>query len=141
VVEAAKKGGALITADLAFGYNKEVFAVPGNLHSPYSEGCNLLIKQMKASIYTGAKDLAATLSWTKPGEKKIKKPVLDLSNKEEEERKILLFLQEKEEVGIDDIAFATQLEMGRVSSTLLSLEFEGLIKSLPGKKFRLLVSF
>lgn len=141
VVEAAKKGGALITADLAFGYNKEVFAVPGNLHSPYSEGCNLLIKQMKASIYTGAKDLAATLSWTKPGEQKIKKPVLDLSNKEEEERKILLFLQEKEEVGIDDIAFATQLEMGRVSSTLLSLEFEGLIKSLPGKKFRLLVSF
>lgn len=138
VVEAAKKGGALITADLAFGYNKEVFAVPGNLHSPFSEGCNLLIKQMKASIFTRGQDLADALNWTKPGEQKIKNVPLDFSRKEIEEQKILLFLQEKGEVGIDDIALATQLEMGTVSSKLLSLEFEGLIKPLPGKKFRLL---
>jgi DNA processing protein len=139
VVEAAKKGGALITADLAFGYNKEVFAVPGNLQSPFSEGCNLLIKQMKASIYTRASDVADALNWTKPGEQKIKKAVLDFSSKEDVERKILHFLQEQGEAGIDHIALATQLEMSTVSSKLLSLEFEGLVKPLPGKKFKLMI--
>jgi len=110
----------------------------GNLQSPFSEGCNLLIKQMKASIYTRASDVADALNWTKPGEQKIKKVALDFSSKEDVERKILQFLQEQGDAGIDYIALATQLEMSTVSSKLLSLEFEGLVKPLPGKKFKLL---
>ena len=139
VVEAAEKGGALITAEIAYSYDKEVFAVPGNLQSTFSEGCNQLIKKMKASIYTGPSDIAEALFWTKPGEEKIKKPNLDLSGRDEEEKSILIHLQEKGESEIDLISYATDIPLGILSSKLLSLEFEGIVKSLPGKKFKLIV--
>lgn len=139
VVEAAEKGGALITAEIAYSYDKDVFAVPGNLQSTYSEGCNQLIKKMKASIYTGPGDIAEALFWSKPGEEKIKKPTLDLSGRDEEEKAILSHLLTKGESEIDLISYATEIPLGILSSKLLSLEFEGVVKSLPGKKFKLLV--
>ncbi|GMQ28453.1 DNA-processing protein DprA [Algoriphagus confluentis] len=139
VVEAAEKGGALITAEIAYSYDKEVFAVPGNLQSTFSEGCNHLIKKMKASIYTGPGDIAEALFWSKPGEEQVKKPTLDLSERDEEEKKILTLLQEKGESEIDLISFTTEIPLGILSSKLLSLEFEGIVKSLPGKKFKLLI--
>lgn len=139
VVEAAEKGGALITAEIAYSYDKEVFAVPGNLQSTFSEGCNHLIKKMKASIYTGPGDIAEVLFWSKPGEEKVKKPVLDLSERDEEEKKILTHLQEKGESEIDLISYSTEIPLGILSSKLLSLEFEGIVKSLPGKKFKLMI--
>lgn len=139
VVEAAEKGGALITAEIAYSYDKEVFAVPGNLQSTFSEGCNHLIKKMKASIYTGPGDIAEALFWSKPGEEKVKKPNLDLSERDDEEKKILTHLQEKGESEIDMISYSTEIPLGILSSKLLSLEFEGIVKSLPGKKFKLLV--
>ncbi len=139
VVEAAEKGGALITAEIAYSYNKDVFAVPGNLQSQYSEGCNKLIKKMKANIYTGPGDIAEALFWTKPGELKIKKPELDLSSREPDEIAILSLLREKGESEIDAISLTTKIPLGLLSSKLLSLEFEGIVKSLPGKKFKILV--
>ncbi|NVK50727.1 MAG: DNA-protecting protein DprA [Cyclobacteriaceae bacterium] len=139
VVEAAAKGGALITAEIAYSYDKEIFAVPGNLQSTYSEGCNHLIKKMKASIYTGPDDVAEALFWSKPGENITPKPKLDFSNREKEERAILTHLQEKGESEIDLISYETEIPLGILSSKLLTLEFEGIVKSLPGKKFKLLV--
>ena len=139
VVEAAEKGGALITAEIAYSYDKDVFAVPGNLQSTYSEGCNQLIKKMKASIYTGPGDIAEALFWSKPGEEKIKKPTLDLAGRDEEEKVILMHLQQKGESEIDLISYATEIPLGILSSKLLTLEFEGIVKSLPGKKFKLLI--
>lgn len=139
VVEAAEKGGALITAEIAYSYNKDVFAVPGNLQSPFSEGCNQLIRKMKASIYTGPGDIAEALFWSKPGEEKIKKPILDLDGRDEEDSTILKLLLEKGESEIDQISYLTEIPLGMLSSRLLSLEFEGIVKSLPGKKFKLLV--
>ena len=139
VVEAAEKGGALITAEIAYSYDKDVFAVPGNLQSPFSEGCNQLIRKMKAGIYTGPNDIAEALFWTKPGEEKIKKPTLDLSNRDEDETLILQLLLDKGESEIDQISYQTEIPLGMLSSKLLSLEFEGIVKSLPGKKYKLLV--
>lgn len=139
VVEAAEKGGALITAEIAYSYNKDVFAVPGNLQSPFSEGCNHLIRKMKASIYTGPGDIAEALFWSKPGEEKVKKPVLDLAGRDEENTAILRLLLEKGESEIDQISYQTEIPLGMLSSRLLSLEFEGIVKSLPGKKYKLLV--
>ncbi|TDQ18767.1 DNA processing protein [Algoriphagus boseongensis] len=139
VVEAAEKGGALITAEIAYSYDKDVFAVPGNLQSTFSEGCNQLIKKMKASIYTGPGDIADALFWTRPGEKLIQKPKLDLEGRDEEEVSILKLLLEKGESEIDLISYNTEIPLGILSSKLLSLEFEGIIKSLPGKKYKLLL--
>lgn len=138
VVEAAEKGGALITAELAFGYQKEVFAVPGNLQATFSEGCNQLIRKMKAAIYTGPEDLAEALHWTKPGEEQKPKPLPDFSNREVEECKILAYLQIKGVTELDQLAHVLQIPLGRLSAKLLSLEFEGIIQSLPGKKYKLL---
>ncbi len=137
VVEAAEKGGALITAEIAYSYDKEVFAVPGNLQSSFSEGCNQLIKKMKASIYTGPNDIAEALFWTKPGEQKVSKPSLDLSSRNGEEKLILELLLDKKELEIDMISYQTGIPLGLLSSKLLELEFEGIIKSLPGKKYKI----
>ncbi|SFT44232.1 DNA processing protein [Algoriphagus locisalis] len=139
VVEAAEKGGALITAEIAYSYDKDVFAVPGNLQSQYSEGCNLLIKKMKANIYTGPNDVAEALFWSKPGEVKTVKPKLDFTNREEDDITILKLLLEKGEMEIDTLSLSTDIPLGLLSSKLLSLEFEGIVKSLPGKKYRLLI--
>jgi DNA processing protein len=128
----------LITAEIAFSYHKEVFAVPGNLQSTFSEGCNQLIKRMKASIYTGPNDLAEALHWSKPGEERRPKAPQDFSTREALEFKILTYLQNQGDTELDQLAFANQIPLGMLSSTLLSLEFEGIIKSLPGKKYKLL---
>lgn len=138
VVEAAEKGGALITAEIAYSYDKDVFAVPGNLQSPFSEGCNQLIKKMKANIYTGPGDIAEALYWVKPGEQAEKSPKVDLSKYEGEEAMILTLLKEKGESEIDFISYTTGIPLGLLSSKLLALEFEGILKSLPGKKYKLL---
>ncbi|MCH6198924.1 DNA-processing protein DprA [Aquiflexum sp. LQ15W] len=139
VVEAAQKGGALITAEIAFSYNKEVFAVPGNLLSTYSEGCNNLIRSMKATIYTGPKDLEEALSWSKENltSTNTKNKVLDLTKYNEEERSILNILMEKKELEIDQIAIFLNVSISSLAYNLLNLEFEGLIKSMPGKRYRL----
>jgi len=140
VVEAAKKGGALITAEIAYSYNKEVFAVPGNLQSIYSEGCNNLIRSMKASIFTGVKDLEEALSWSK--ENPLESRVTKIQSWESfplEEQQILGLLQQRNEMEIDQISFQLDMSISILASKLLVLEFEGIIKSLPGKKYRLLL--
>lgn len=137
IVEAAKKGGALITAEIAYSYNKEIFAVPGNLQSTYSEGCNNLIRMMKAAIYMGPKDIADTFSWTVGTEESAKTPVMiNLEDFDPMERAILTLLTEEKELDIDQLSWKCQIPIPTLASKLLNLEFQGLLKSLPGKKYK-----
>ncbi len=136
VVEAAKKGGALITAELANGYNKDVFAVPGNIYNTYSEGCNAIIKQHKANIFTSTSDLEYYLNWDQE-EKVSPKAQINFDELEKEERTIIEELKEKKSIIIDELAWNTQIPVHKLASILLNLEFRGLINSLPGKKFSL----
>lgn len=137
VVEAARKGGALITADIAYSYEKTLMAVPGALDSPYSEGCNFIIKTQKANIYTGINDLEYLLHWESNGEV-IKKPEIDLKAFSEAEQPIVkALLTNKEGVLIDELSWKTQTSINETASILLNLEFQGLVKSLPGKRFKL----
>lgn len=138
VVEAANKGGALITANIAYSYNREVFAVPGDLENRYSEGCNALIRSQKANIYTGVKDLNYLLGWEE-GETKSKKKALDLSAYGQPEQKIITLLTEFEAgLHLDELSWKTQISVSEVVSHLLTLEFDGLVKSLPGKRYTIL---
>lgn len=135
VVEAAEKGGALITAHIADSYNRVVFAVPGNVGNSHSEGTNRLIASQKALIYTGVEDLIYHLNWDVEANERPTQEVPDLP---EDERIIFELLRsEGKPLEIDLISIKTQIPINKVASLLLSLEFQNLVRSLPGKKFGL----
>ncbi len=140
VVEAAEKGGALITAEIANTYNKDVFAVPGSLGQPYSAGCNKLIRNNKAVIYTSVKDLEYHLNWsTEARETETKSnEEFEFSHLGEEQQRILAILKEKNgPMMIDELTIKSSLSPSQLASHLLTLEFNNIVKSLPGKQFAL----
>ncbi|MGQ8336419.1 DNA-processing protein DprA [Sunxiuqinia sp. A32] len=136
VVESAEKGGALVTADIADSYNRDVFAFPGRASDTYSRGCNQLIKQNKATLIENLQDLEYFMSWQPEVDKprKIQRQLfVELSHEEE-----LITDELKEgELFIDQLCQQCQLPMGKVSSILLDLEFKGMVMSLPGKMYKL----
>ncbi|WP_448520571.1 DNA-processing protein DprA [Rhodoflexus sp.] len=139
VAEAALKGGALITAEYANQYNREVFAVPGNLGQTYSEGCNRLIESHKANIFTSVEAMVAAMNWqsgqafSKDSIKNHPMPI----NLAKEEAEIYSLLKQNGEMHLDDLGWQSGLGVSQAAVALLSLEFQGLVKSLPGKKFAL----
>ena len=137
VVEAAKKGGALITANIANSYNKPVFAVPGNLTSNFSSGTNELIRQQKALIYTSVKDVLYHLNWDDTETKIPKSASIDINLSPEERAIVDVIQDESAGLPIDEIAWKTQIPVNQLASILLTLEFTGLIRMLPGKTYKL----
>ncbi|MDO7849279.1 DNA-processing protein DprA [Hymenobacter sp. M29] len=142
VVEAAIKGGALITAELALSYDRDVLAVPGNLGSAASEGCNALIKSNRAAMYTEPLDLEQLLNWDAALHQSGKfKPVPSYSADDftAEEFAIITVLAAAtgRELQMDDIAWQAQIAIYAVASLLLGLEFRGVVRAMPGKKFAL----
>lgn len=139
VVEASIKGGALITAEIANSYNRDVFAFPGKVNQPYSEGCNHLIKTTRANLITGVKDLEYLLGWEEVKRDKEKQLSL-LLNLTDEEQKIAGALQEKSTLGVDDLALLTSLPLSKLAVTILGMEMQGLVTALPGKMYKLAVN-
>ncbi len=137
VIESAKKGGSLITAELANSYNKDVFALPGRTTDNKSEGCNYLIKNNKALLITGADDLLEIMNW-KEKEKAVRKKQRELFIELTPEEKIIIaILQEKETVAIDELYLKSNLSSSAAAQALLMLEMQAVILSLPGKMYRL----
>ena len=134
VVESSEKGGSLITADIAQSYDRDVFAVPGNINQPSSLGCNKLIKDHKAAIITSADDIDYYLNWDVKSLKKAKqaKLLFDLSENEE---KIYALLRSCGKLTFDQLARESEIGPGELSGHLLNLEFNGFVKSLPGKAY------
>ncbi len=134
VVEAAEKGGALITANIADSYHRTVFAVPGDIGHTHSVGTNKLIRSQKALIYTGAEDLMYHLNWSDDSGN-LKKHV-ELPGLTDEEKNLYELLQENQTpLEIDIISMKAQIPINQVASLLLGLEFKNLVKSMPGKKY------
>jgi DNA processing protein len=136
VIESSLKGGSLITAELANGYNKDVYAIPGKTTDKNSEGCNYLIKQNKASLITHADDLLQLMNWT-PKEKKQKKQRELFIELTADEKIIVAILQQKDGVQIDEVYFKSGLSSSAVASALLMLEMQNVVLSLPGKVYKL----
>ena len=136
VVESAIKGGALITAELANSYNRDVFAVPGRETDTFSRGCNNLIKKNQAALVENGADIESAMGWfrgkDKPGT--IQKSLFISLTPEEE--KILHYLEETGESPLDEISVSLEMPVARTSATLLNLEFNGLVKTLPGNYYR-----
>lgn len=138
VIETANKGGSMITAELAYTYNRDLFAVPGKITDPKSSGCLQLIKQNKAMVYTSAEDLVHILGWVekkKPVIKKQKELFIELNP---DEKIIVDLLSEQEGTSIDILYLRSGLSSSTVASVLLKLELQNIVVSLPGKIYRLL---
>jgi DNA processing protein len=134
VVESRKKGGSIITAEMANDYNKDVFAVPGRLHDEFSEGCNNLIKQNKAHLIESADDIGYIMRWEEMDARKIIQTSLFVELDDTEKEVVSLLRQEKE-LTIDQITYRLLKQPSEVSSLLVNLEFKGVVRALPGKKY------
>lgn len=135
VIESAEKGGSLVTADFAFGYDRDVFAIPGRPSDLFSEGCNTLIKKQKAQMITRAAELIYFMGWDLPetettGIQRTLFPALHGNEKE-----IYDYLMSTGRQQIDTIALSCDLPVFKAASLLLNMEMKGVIKPLAGKWF------
>ena len=137
VVESSKKGGSLITAELANNYNRDVFALPGRLSDSQSEGCNRLIKTHKAALIQSAKDIEYIMNWKTEHKNKSKQTQLFVELTPEQ-KLITEVLSKSDKAGIDDISLQAKLPMSDTASLLLELEFNGVVRSFPGKLYKLI---
>jgi DNA processing protein len=148
VVESARKGGSMISALYANDYHKDVFAIPGRVGDTYSLGCNHLIKTHKANILESAADIGYVMGWDEPVEsntetppittKLVRKgiqPPLFTSHLTAPEQHILDLLQISETLTSDQLLKETGVTYSQMAGILLTLEMNGLIRSLPGKRY------
>ncbi len=138
VMESARKGGSLTTADIANSYNRDVLAFPGRAGDTYSQGCNHLIKTNQAHLIESITDIEYILGWennlakTDAVQSKMFVELLP------EEELIVNLLSDEGKLGIDMLSVKSNLPMSKVSSLLLKMEFKGLIRALPGKIYSLI---
>ncbi len=134
IVESARKGGSLVTANIANSYNRDVFAVPGRITDTFSKGCNNLIRTNQAALLHHAKDLAYMLNWEKKEPKKVIQPELFV-NLTGDARTVYDFLQQNGRTLLDSISIGCKIPVYKLSGVLLDLELQGLVRPLPGKTF------
>lgn len=137
VVETTIKGGSIITAELANGYNKDVFALPGRTTDAKSVGANYLIRNNKAMLLTTAQELIEAMSWEEKKKSPVKKQKELFIELSDNEKIIVQILQEKELVHIDEINLKSGLSSSFVAAAILNLELQNVIVSLPGKLYQL----
>ncbi len=137
VIETASKGGSMITAELTYDYNRDLFAVPGRVTDSKSMGCNKLIQQNKAAIFTSTEQMMEVLGWQqkKITAKKQREMFVELSA---DEQTIVTILQSKETVHIDEIYLTSKLSSSSVAVAMLNLELQNMLMCLPGKMYRLM---
>jgi DNA processing protein len=136
VIESAEKGGSLITADLANGYHREVFALPGRTTDTQSKGCNLLIKTNRAALVESAAELIAEMGWeSKKNKKNIQHALWPQLS--EEEQHLLKLMNKETGTHSDELINNSGLNGGKLSALLLGLELKGLIYAIPGNRYRL----
>ena len=135
VVESANKGGALVTADLANSYDRDVFAVPGRPDDKYSQGCNRLIKNNQAALIDCLEDLEYFMSWQSDDRPVVSQPKLftDLSDIEQK----IVDTIGVNSLSVDEICEKAGISIGQLSSVLLELEFKDVITALPGRRYRM----
>jgi len=138
VVEAHLASGAMITANFANEYGRQVFAVPGRIDSPRSKGCHELIKR-GAKLCESVEDILSEFEYLFPPTNRPPSPnqtgVLPALELSETEQKVYAVLKTEDETSIDEVIRASGLPPSTVSVALLSLEMKRIIKQLPGKLF------
>ena len=137
VIESGKKGGSLITAELANGYNKDVFAVPGRINDFKSEGCNYLIQSNKANLINSVADIIETMGWSQKQESNRAKQRSLFTDLSTDESIVCEILTQNRVSHFDNIYLKSNLSYSAMASCLLSLEMKNVITALPGKTYKL----
>lgn len=136
LIESASKGGGLITADIAQSYGHDVFAFPGNIGQPYSEGCNNLIRDNRATLITSAEDFVNAMGWNddctlrdakKKGIERQLFPELGA-----DEQKIADLLSHNNDLQTNIIAARTGMTIAAATAALFGLEMKGVVKMMAG---------
>lgn len=142
LVESAAKGGGLITTGIAMDYNRAVFAFPGAVGAPYSEGCNQLIRDNGAALLTGADDFVKAMGWhtdallRQAKTEGIERTLFpDLS---EDEQKIVKFLDEMGDLQLNVLSVKTNMSIGQLNALLFQLEMKGVVRPLAGGTYHLM---
>ncbi|GAO45591.1 DNA-processing protein DprA [Flavihumibacter petaseus] len=138
VIETGKQGGSMITAGLANGYNKYIFAVPGRITDQRSSGCNLLLQQRIASPFFETSGFLSDMNWQVAGSMYTQPPQATIPFDLDPAETILVNLLGKSQVlSIDALYPLSGLSAGVAASALLSLEIRNIIRVLPGKRYQL----
>jgi DNA processing protein len=136
IIESKRKGGSMITAELAFDYNRDVFAFPGSIHQENSSGCNLLIQKNMSHLITNPSDFIKLMDWKKEviSESKEEIPSQPIAMTESEN---ILFttLKSKGKRHFDQLIVDLHMSSQELNSMLFNLEMEGLIKCFPGRVY------
>lgn len=139
VIESGIKGGSLITADIACGYNRDVMAVPGRIGDVRSEGCLELVRRNKAALVAGPHDVLEMLNWRPSAPKTA--PVVQRSlfhHLGPEQQQVVQALTGNDAMHIDEIQHRSGVPQQQIPGVLLQLEMEGLIRGMPGNTYQLI---
>ena len=140
VVESAAKGGSLITADLADGYHRDCFAIPGRVTDTASIGCNQLIRDNKAALVQSAGEFVKMMGWTDT-EPSVKAEGIQRSlfpELTEEEEAVVRILVRQGDLHINTLVVEADIPVNRMSALLFELEMKGVVKTLVGGVYHLL---
>ena len=135
LVESMTDGGAMITADIALSYNRDVFAVPGRPEDEASAGCNLLIRSNRAALVCAANDIADMMGWNQ--QKALVKQQLPLFRNLNQEEQILVSILQHHNKSVDELLNETGFSGSKLAHLLLNMELQGLITQLPGMNYQL----
>ena len=142
IVESKERGGSLCTAQRAYAYNRALFAFPGRPNDDSSRGCNELIRKGYAQLIDGAEDLIRAMEWKTKTDKAggVQMSLVGLMDElSETQRTLLAKLQSAEEgMHINMLVLETELPYSEVASELMTLELQGLVRSIPGGIYRIL---
>ncbi len=136
VIESAIKGGSMITANLAFDYSRDVFAVPGRITDKSFTGCNRLIATNRAAMFTSVEDFVLQMGWEQKANRTVQQNLFPQLSADEE---ILVnYLKSRDPIQMDNMSMDLKIPISKLNSDLMGLELKGIVKAFPGKKFALL---
>ena len=142
LVESAYKGGGLITCRIAQEYGRDVFAFPGAVGAPYSEGCNRMIRNNTAALIMSAQDFVEEMRWSERGKmEEVRGKMVEgelFVELTEEEEQVVTVLRKTNDLQLNMIAVQTNIPIGQLTALLFSLEMKGVVRPLAGGVYHLL---
>lgn len=138
VIETSEKGGSMITAGLAFNYNREVFAFPGRITDRNARGCHVLIQHNKAMLIQSGEDVLEAMGWAVRTEKNRAQQRIDWDQLDPFEKQIIVYLESADSLSIDDLFRSSGLSHNLFAATLLQLELKGYIFQSGGHRVELI---